>query len=213
MYDSEQERKGSKTTVIVYLSIFVILISFLLYSARHVLFTPWNGRTFISAVSIEDKIYVFGGINRIHNPSDDIFIIDPDNKSIKKIASLPDPAYHTESAAIGGRIFIAGGQLEKEISDWILMFDPSSKKITQSGRLPGPRVYGSLIADNRYLYYIGGWDGDRVCNEILRIDPVDSGIDVIGYLPEPLQYLSAEIINGKYTRSAERRHHLNTPIE
>ncbi len=157
--------------VVVYVCILLAITGSVIYAARSVLFRPWTARRFISAVSIENRIYVFGGIDKQNLPLRDILCIDLEERTIKRVADFPTERYAVSSAVAGGKIYLAGGYDTKEYYDDIFMFDPDSREIEKIGTLPEPRGFGAMVAYDQKLYYLFGWNGNRIGETVFEIDP------------------------------------------
>lgn len=157
--------------VVVYVCILLAIAGSVIYAARSVLFRPWTARRFITAVTIENRVYVFGGLNKQNLPLRDILCIDLEERTIKRVAEFPSERYAVSPAVAEGKIYLAGGYDTKGYYDDIFMFDPDSHEIEKIGTLPEPRGFGAMVAYDRKLYYLFGWKGGGIGETVFEIDP------------------------------------------
>lgn len=107
------------------------------------------------AVAINDKIYTFGGSYGSNNATvlDSIYEYDPETDTVvTKTATLASEEYSVLAVAIGGKVYIFGG----DSSDLIQEYDPETDTIvTKSAVLPSSTSarYGSaaVIGGKAYL--------------------------------------------------------------
>jgi hypothetical protein len=177
--------------VVVYVCILLAIAGSVIYAARSVLFRPWTARRFISAVTIENRVYVFGGIDKQNLPLGDILCIDLEERTIKRVAEFPTERYAVSSAAAGGKIYLAGGYDTKGYYDDIFIFDPDSREIEKIGTLPEPRGFGAMVAYDQKLYYLFGWNGGGIGETVFEIDPAAGEAREFENGIPPVQYHTA----------------------
>jgi len=178
----------SKTMIIAYFLVFLFIFGFAAYSARTVLFRPWTVREWVSAVSIGQKIFVFGGRSKNVTLHDDVLQIDIEHNTLKRIAKLPSKYFAINSVYVNDRIYLIGGYNGKQYIDDILEFHPSTKETRVIGKLPEPRAFGGVAPILGKIYYAGGWNGETYATEILQIDPKTGHVRITGHLPGPREY-------------------------
>jgi N-acetylneuraminic acid mutarotase len=177
--------------VVVYVFILLAIAGSVIYAARSVLFRPWTARRFISAATIENRVYVFGGIDKQNLPLRDILCIDLEERTIKRVAEFPTERYAVSSAVAGGKIYLAGGYDTKGYYDDIFIFDPDSREIEKIGTLPEPRGFGAMVAYDRKLYYLFGWNGGGIGETVFEIDPAAGEAREFENGIPPVQYHTA----------------------
>jgi hypothetical protein len=128
---------GMNKTVLAYFSILLLVLLGTVISARHVLFRPWTGRAYAAITSNEENIYVTGGINSSGMPLNEIYQINLNKKTLRRIGKLPTPLYAVSTVIIENKLYIAGGFNGKEYSDSVMVFDTSTHKLSSllSGRV------------------------------------------------------------------------------
>jgi hypothetical protein len=102
-------------------------------------------------------------------------------------ARLPTGLRYAGVAALGGRIYVAGGTTIGGPSSAIFSFDPARGGLRRIGSIPRPVAHGALVALGRSLYLIGGTDATGAPQAtITRIDPRTGKTAAAGSLPHPL---------------------------
>jgi hypothetical protein len=187
----EKQSLQSKKMITAYFLVFLAIFGFAAYSARTVIFRPWTVREWVSAISIGQKIFVFGGRSTNVKLHDDVLQIDIKHNTLKRIAKLPSKGFAINSVYVNDRIYLIGGYNGKQYIDDILEFHPSTKKTRVIGKLPEPRAFGGAAAILGKIYYIGGWKGKTYATEILQIDPNTGDVSVVGHLPGPRENFPA----------------------
>ncbi len=186
-----------KIILLVYFSIFIILIGSAAYTARKVIFRPWTIRAEISAVSIKDNIYIFGGRDTKGSSLDEVLHINVNKKSLKKAGRLPVPCSYNSAVYLNDMIYILGGYGRKNSKDHIIAYDPSKKESKIIGKLPTPLAFGATIAWKDRIYYLGGWNDSIITSDIVEIDPYNGTSKIIGSLEKPREYFSASVYKNK----------------
>ena len=156
-------------------------------------------REFASAVAINGKAYVFGGMDYRDGTGapiylSDILEFDPVAKTCTKMSvSLPYGIYGASAVAIENKAYIFVMTNSRRN---ILEFDPVAKTCTKmSVSLPEKEgLYASAVAINGKAYIFGGSSNKT----ILEFDPVaKTCTEMLVSLPEKRGYTSAVAINGK----------------
>ena len=113
------------------------------------------------------------------------------------VGRLPAGLRYAGVAALGGRIYVAGGATTAGTSSAILSFDPSRRILRRIGSLPHAVANGALVALGRSLYLIGGTDaGGAPLATVIRIDPRTGKTTDAGSLPHPLANAGAAATGG-----------------
>jgi N-acetylneuraminic acid mutarotase len=100
-------------------------------------------------------------------------------------------------AALGGRIYVAGGVTTRGPTSAILAFDPSRDTVRQIGSLPHVVAHATLVALGRSLYVLGGTNAAGApLAAITRIDPHTGETAGAGTLPHPLADAGAATSGG-----------------
>ena len=106
-------------------------------------------------VSDEEHIYVIGGesISVLSTASR----FNPHNNTWEEVASLNEGRYRAFGAAMGGKIYVAGGRNhERESMNSCEVYNPSSDEWQLMPSLKVPRCYVSMVCCEGRLYVLGG---------------------------------------------------------
>ena len=192
----EQRRKG-RSTIAVYVTVFVCLVLLTVWVSRYVLFQPWTAREWVSAAVARQEVYIFGGRDRHGQNYDEVYRVDLQNLRLHEIASLPSPRFAAATVAHGKSIYIMGGFDGRRCFNDILVFDARREKLSRVGILPSSRCFGAAASIDGKIYYLGGWDGSEQLDEIVEIDPGSGDVSLIGRLPSPRELVSAASLRGR----------------
>ena len=66
-------------------------------------------RTSSASVSVNGKIYVFGGLNNSEQATDTIFVYNSKNDKWESASPMPKSLHHLGAAIYDGKIFVVGG--------------------------------------------------------------------------------------------------------
>jgi N-acetylneuraminic acid mutarotase len=109
-----------------------------------------------SAVAVENKIYIIGGMNEIGS-TDIVEVYNTDTNKWNKVSPLPERLDHTAAATFEGKIYVAGGFNSSGVSTkFLFIYDPNNDRWERAANMPTAR--GALTAKfvNGMLYAIGG---------------------------------------------------------
>jgi len=128
-----------------------------------------------SAVAVLDgHIYVIGGFGPGGSPTTSNFVLEqPAGTNLTPSASappapvfpvgswttaraIPEAIDHAAAAALDGFIYVAGGSVEKLVSNKFWRYDPSDDSWATMPPLPVPRYAATMQAFGGKLYLIGG---------------------------------------------------------
>jgi N-acetylneuraminic acid mutarotase len=191
------DRRRGRRTIVVYVSLFAVLVLVTIWASRFVLFQPWTAREWVTVEAARGDVYIFGGRDRQGQTFDEIYRVDLQDLRIHKIGSLPSPRFATAAVALDDRIYILGGFDGRRCFKDILVFETKSRRISKLGELPSSRCFGAAAVENGQIYYFGGWDGSDQLDEIIRIDPDTGDTELTGRLPSPRELITAEALAGK----------------
>ena len=149
------------------------------------------------------QIWVFGG-EAPDGPTSAIQRINLGTGETAVAGHLPQPVQGATAVPLGGRIFVAGGDVPPSAgspgagsaaslatSRSVLSFDPASDSVTSSGQLPVPVAYaGAGVADGT-AYLVGGNDGQRDVPAITTLRLVPAGTAVTRAGPPGAPWLAA----------------------
>lgn len=120
------------------------------------------------------RIYVIGGFGPDAGPTNTTFVLEPTpgtnlNPTLDQPPAptlpvgtwttarpIPEVIDHAAAATMGGFIYVAGGTVEKLVTNKFWRYDPSDDSWASMPPLPIPRYAPTMQAVNGKLYLIGG---------------------------------------------------------
>jgi hypothetical protein len=149
----------------------------------------------LAAVSVGRAVYLVGGYTGTRFASAVLRV--GRNDATRTVARLPTGLRYAGVAALGGRIYVAGGLTTAGETDALTVVDPLSGSVRRLGRLPSAVAHAPLVALAGSLYLIGGQSASGgALDRILRIDPRSGRVTVAGRLPQPLADAAAVAARG-----------------
>jgi hypothetical protein len=126
---------------------------------------PPSGRYYSSAVTISNKMYIFGGCGNAGCPTSDTWVFDPSTGAngswtqLSPSGTIPPGRYFYTAVAIANKMYMFGGAGSPDNSTWV--FDPSAGangSWTQLSPLnpPGNRYGNAAVAISNKMYIFGG---------------------------------------------------------
>ena len=158
-----------------------------------------------SAVVLEDKIYIIGGVDLIEGGRTDMVrVFDITSNQWSIAPPLPIPLDHTGVSTDRSKIYVVGGFTGRDMkipSDRLFIYDPIQNN-WQEGT-PMPTARGALTADflNGVLYTVGGVGGvgsSRTpvsTNEVY--DPVSNSWSETTPMPTARHHHASVVANGQ----------------
>lgn len=158
-----------------------------------------------SAVTLDNKIYVIGGMDE-RGSTDVVEVYDTDTNKWSKVSSLPERLDHPAAATFEGKIYVAGGFNSSGVSTkFLFVYDPVTDKWQRAADMPTAR--GALTAKfvDGILYAIGGdetvlYDLNKVYNPQGVVtsneayDPETNSWTVKSPMPTPRDHLTSAVI-------------------
>jgi len=114
------------------------------------------GLRYAGVASLDGKLYVAGGITT-SGTSDAVYRFDPVTRKVTRVATLPQPVAHAPLVALGGSLYLLGG----DGSDAIWRIAPAGG-VTLAGRLPHQLANAAAVALGGSIYLFGGDGSDAV---------------------------------------------------
>ncbi len=145
---------------------------------------PGPGRGFLSASSVNGKLYAMGGVNSYIVPTfSDNFVYDPVMQSWSSASSLPRPRAHHCAAVLNGKVYLIGGSYRFEhygptfFPDEVDVYDPESDTWSSAAPLPTPRYLPACAVSNGKIYVIGGGLSHASSPALSMVDVYDPETD------------------------------------
>lgn len=108
----------------------------------------------VGVAEVNGKIYAVGGLPRTNRVQE----YDAANNSWRIVAPLPIPGGvdHTATAAVGGRLYVIGGNTNSGSTNAVFEYDPARDQWTQKASMPTARnaLAGAVIEGK--IYVVGG---------------------------------------------------------
>lgn len=114
-----------------------------------------------AAVTLGDKIYLFGGFHAWAGPSADASEFDPKAGTIKPLAKMPEGVGYVTAVAAGGKIYVLGGGVYPLGSvpnsrDYCFEYDPAADRWARKAAMPERRDTFAAFALGGRIYAVGG---------------------------------------------------------
>ena len=149
----------------------------------------------LGAVTIGGNAYVVGGYTGTRWAT---AVLRLRGTHASVVARLPAGLRYAGVAALGGRIFVAGGVTTSGETSAIRVVDPASGTVHLLGRLPRAIAHAPLVATAGALYLIGGrTQSGAASSAILRIDPGSGRTSTVGRLPQALADTAAVAVGAR----------------
>jgi outer membrane protein assembly factor BamB len=114
------------------------------------------GLRYAGVAALDGQIYVAGGITTT-GTSNAVYRFDPSTGAVEQIATLPRPVAHAPLVALGGSLYLIGG----DGSDAVLRIDAGGR-VALAGYLPTPLANAAAVALGQSMYIFGGDGSDAV---------------------------------------------------
>jgi N-acetylneuraminic acid mutarotase len=172
-------RRHDKVSIVTPVLLHFLILICLFGFAKSVMAKTTNGTTPPPArfghgmVSLDGKLYVFGGATIHHGVSktaqvnryNDLWCYNPLTRKWEEIQSNNDPPSARDgftTVTIDGKIYYLFGEDSDGMKNDIIQYDPETREwstITiETGSSPDPRKYASAAAHNGNIYVSGGQD-------------------------------------------------------
>jgi DNA-binding CsgD family transcriptional regulator len=164
------------------------------WQARAPLPTP---RTDFALATNDGRLFVIGG-QVAGAPSAAVDRYDPANDVWVTLNDKPNPVTHVLAAAVGGVIYVPGGEGPGgEVRDVLDAYNPRTQQWETLAQLPAPRSRYALVPLEGRLYLFGGWDGTRYCDEVFIFDPATGAWSEDDSVPTARRGQGAAVVEGR----------------
>ena len=110
---------------------------------------------------IDGKVYVAGGYLNDAKATDVLEIFDPTSGTWSADPAMPQARFAHASAALGGQLYVIGGEDTSEFFASCYRFDPIKKQWSQIASLNMARSYAGTGVVGGRLYVVGGLNPAR----------------------------------------------------
>jgi N-acetylneuraminic acid mutarotase len=155
-----------------------------------------------AVAELNGKVWVLGGWPPGRLTSNLVQIFDPATSRWSLGPSLPQPLHHTHAAAIGGKLYVIGGETDgaftgragKEVANtWV--HDPAFGGWVARAPMPTARSSGGEAVLDGKIYVAGGRDAGGSAFE--AYDPSADKWEKLPDLPSQRNHLAMAAVNGK----------------
>jgi DNA-binding beta-propeller fold protein YncE len=151
-------------------------------------------RSDASGVTAGSVAYVIGGYDGTR--WDPRVLATRDGRHFRVAARLPVPVRYTAAAAIGGEIWVFGGQARSGTTNAIQRISPATGHATVAGHLLAPLQGAAAIVLDGQVYIAGGVAAGATSPMVYRFDPATSSMSAAGRLPVPVAYAAGAVTGG-----------------
>jgi hypothetical protein len=119
-----------------------------------------------------------------------------DGRHFRVAARPPVPVRYAATAALGGLIWVFGGQTAAGTTDVIQRIDPVTGAATVAGHLPRPVQGAAALTLGGQIFIAGGAGAAGPSRAVLRFDQATGRMTTAGQLPVPTAYAGAAVAGG-----------------
>ena len=154
--------------------------------------TPLStARAAMALTSMDGAIFAIGGRSE-NGISGMVERYDPGVDAWEQLAEKPVPVHDTRAVALGGRIYVAGGEdAAGGVTDLVEVYDPIEDSWDLVAPLPQARSAFAAAEYEGRLYIFGGWDGSAFVDTTYIYDPAADTWDAGQPMPQALGYAGA----------------------
>jgi outer membrane protein assembly factor BamB len=163
-------------------------------------------RSDASAVTIGSTAYIVGGYDGTR--PDPQVLATADGKRFSVVASLPEPVRYPAVAALGGKIYVFGGEAVTGAGtgspvDALQVVDPVHHTATEIGHLPIPLMGAGAAVIAGHVYVAGGVGaatsgaGGADLADVWAFDPATGKLLRAGTLPSPVAYAGVAVVGSR----------------
>ena len=127
-------------------------------------------RCYLSAASMNGKIYAAGGNNGFHL-SRTAEVYNPEENRWSSLPPMVEIRSDACAVAFNGRLYVIGGFNGDEIHDSVEIFDPLTNQWQFGPRMQGPRSGNKAAVYRNKIFVVGGFDGGRRLKTVEFLDP------------------------------------------
>jgi len=135
---------------------------------------PDNGFWYGAHVAVNGHIYRFCG-GGYTAPNNKAHRYDPDTDTWHALPAFPAATHGLRGAAIGDKIYLAGGYHDFLERDEVWIFNTQTEEYTQGISLPLGRNYHNMVALDSCIYILGGNHAidETVSTQLIRLCPYE----------------------------------------
>ena len=117
----------------------------------------------------------------------------PASGPLARIADLPASEAAAQAFAIGGAVYILGGEQGKSASDQVIRVDVSAGKAAAAGTFEEPLAEAGAAVSGTSAILVGGWTGQKYATAVLRYAPGGTAA-LVARLPEGVRSPAVAVV-------------------
>lgn len=125
----------------------------------------------VSAVVLNDRIYVPGGYDANDEAVSTLAVYDPANDTWSQAAPVPTPLFAYAAAALDGRLYLFGGSDGTRYLDSVLIYDPETDAWSTGTPMSQAVGFAAAATMQGRIYVAGGYDGQNEMAQCVSYDP------------------------------------------
>jgi N-acetylneuraminic acid mutarotase len=155
-------------------------------------------RSYTASAEIAGKVYVAAGmVGNTGRPLTLFERFDPARDSWASLPSLPVAFSAAAGTALGGRMYVVGGNSDTANGRQVFSYDVRSRSWRREAPLPAPRTNLAVVALGGRVYAIGGLDPVRAARTVFAYSPGTRRWTAVAPLPTTLQGMAAVVFHGR----------------
>ena len=155
-------------------------------------------RSYTASAKIAGSIYVAAGmVGNTGRPLDLFERFDPGRNAWTSLPSLPKAFSAGAAAALGGRMYVVGGNSKEANGRQVIAYDVQRRRWSERASLPVPRTNLAVVAFRGRIYALGGLDPVHPTNTVFVYDRTSNRWSKAAPLPEALHALAAVSYRGE----------------
>lgn len=151
-------------------------------------------RSDLVSTVVGDTGYVLGGFDGVRSLPE--VLSTHDGRRFAVVARLPVPVRYAAVAAVGGRLFVFGGEHDGVGTSIVQQVDPASGTARVIARLPTALAHESAFVSAGAVWLAGGRDHAQLERTVWRWDPATRRATRAGRLPYAVADAGATVIGG-----------------
>jgi N-acetylneuraminic acid mutarotase len=158
-----------------------------------------EARQEVGVVAAEGFVYVIGGLATGGASSNRVDIFDTHLGRWLQAPPLPIPVHHPMVAALGHRIYVAGGYIDPSFTPHAQTyeFDPDQFTWVRKADMPTARGAGAAASYGGKIYVFGGERNGQTVNEVAAYNPETNSWTAAASMPTPRNHHGAALAGGK----------------
>jgi hypothetical protein len=163
-------------------------------------------RSYIAADELDGQIYAAGGmVGETGRRLKTLQRYDPAADSWTTLRPLPEPVRAAEAAALGGKLYVIGGDDSDGNGTDVYVYDPAEDTWESRAPLPEPRFNHSAVALGDRIYVLGGFGDGEEHDDVFVYDAAADSWSEAAPLPRPNHAFGAVVFRGEIWMIGGRR--------